>query len=345
MNGPVVAPAVPAKPKRRFWRWVLIIFSVIGILAVIGLISLIIMLAGSAKNVGLGQKASVRTAVMGLSAGAPMMAAYDSAESAGGSGASYSYASKGGGMMDNYAPPEPYYPNGGQTAAEVDQKIIKNGSLQLVVASVTDAAAKITAATTAKGGYVQNSSSSERSDGRHNGNITVRIPSKDFESLMSEIKALALSVKNETASGQDVTEQYTDLEAQLRNAMAQETTYLAVLDKAKTVEDILKVQQYLGQVRGTIESLQGRLKYLENVTSYSTVNIYLEEEPTIQVPTKEFRPMTELKSAVRALVDSFQKLSVSLIWAVVLGGGLLLPFALLALIVVLIVKLAKRKKK
>ena len=344
MNPPTAAPA--PKPKPRFWRWVLIGFSVIGVLAVIGLVSLFALLAGSAQHAATVSQSNVRT--MALKA-APMMApSYDAAESAGGNaGVSYSYAANGGTAGgDMMMPPEPApVQTAGPTAAEVDQKIIKDGSLQLTVRDVGDTLAKITAMAAGRGGYVQNSSASEREDGTHYGQIAVRVPAKDFDQAMAEIKTYALVVKNETATGQDVTEQYTDLEAQLRNAQAQEKTYLAVLDKAKTVEDILKVQQYLSQVRGTIESLQGRIQYLTNVTSYSTISVYLEEEPVIKVPTKEFRPLTELKAAVQALIDSLQKLAVSAIWAVVLGGGLLLPFVLLVLLVVWIVLRVLRRRR
>ncbi len=240
--------------------------------------------------------------------------------------------------------PRPDYPTAGQTAAEVDQKIIKNGYLQLVVGNVGESIAKITALAGQKGGFVQNSSVTERSDGTHYGQITVRVPSKDFEGAMSEIKSLATVVRNESSTGQDVTEQFTDLEAQLRNAQAQERTYLAVLDKAKTVEDILNVQGRLGQIRGVIESLQGRLKYLENVTSYSTINANLEEEPVVRLPTKEFRPLAAVKEAAQTLVEAAQQTLISLIWIVIVGGGLLLPFGLLALIVVYIVKKLRRPR-
>ena len=90
-------------------------------------------------------------------------------------------------------------------------------------------------------------------------------------------------------TGQDVTEQYTDLEAQLRNAKAQEEVYLEILKQAKTVEDILLVQDRLGNIRAVIEGLEGRIKYLENATSYSTITVSLQEEPVVRAPTKEFR--------------------------------------------------------
>jgi hypothetical protein len=229
-------------------------------------------------------------------------------------------------MMPYPEPPQ----TAGETAAEVDQKIIKNGYLRLVVDDVDASADKVSSMAERRGGFVQNSSVTERPDGTKEGSVTVRVPAAEFEAAMSETKALANLVRNENKSGQDVTEQYTDLQAQLRNAKAQEETYLAILKQAKTVEDTLLVQDRLAQVRGVIESLEGRLKYLSNVTSYSTINVTLEEEAAVRAPTKEFRLGAIVKEAVQTLVNVFQQLVVGLVWFVIVWGGVLLPVGLLA---------------
>lgn len=233
----------------------------------------------------------------------------------------------------------------GSTAAEVDQKIIKTGYLDITVEAVNEVVAKITALTTGKGGYTQDSSVSEREDGTKFGNITVRVPVAEFENTMVEIKKFAIVVDTESANGQDVTEEYTDLAARLKNAQAQEVIYLEILNKAETVEDILAVQSYLGNIREQIETLQGRIKYLENKTGYSTISVSLSEESTIRIPSKEFRPWSAIKEAAQSLVVLFQGLVITIIWLVILGGGLLLPIALVVwLIVKLIKKLAKNRR-
>lgn len=227
----------------------------------------------------------------------------------------------------------------GETAAEVDQKIIKTGYLSLAVEHAEEAASALSALATGLGGYVQNSSLEERADGTKFGSVTIRIPSKRFEDAMTEAKKLATQVKSENVGGQDVTEQFTDLEAQLRNAKAQELEYLNILKKAQTVQDILSVQSYLGGVRSQIESLQGRLKYLENQTSYATLSVALSEDARVTVPGRDFRPLNDLKTAAQALVVVFQSLVTWIIWFVVIGGGVLIP---LALVVWALVALAKR---
>lgn len=231
----------------------------------------------------------------------------------------------------------------GETAAEVDQKIIKTGYLDLVIDFVDETVTKITGLAAGKGGFTQETSVYEREDGTKYGTITIRVPAAEFENTMAEIKKLAVAINSETASGQDVTEEYTDLEARLRNAKAQEAEYLDILKKATTVTDILAVQSYLGEAREEIETLQGRVQYLKNLTSYSTITISLSEDPTIKIPTKEFRPWSTIKEAGRALVAVGQNLIVTGIWLVVLGGGILLPIVVVIIFLAWIAKKLWRK--
>ncbi len=231
----------------------------------------------------------------------------------------------------------------GATAAEVDQKIIKTGYLSLSVEHADAAASSLAALATGMGGYVQNSSLEERTDGTKFGSVVIRIPSARFDDALAESKKLATQVKSENVGGQDVTEQYTDLEAQLRNAKAQETEYLNILKKAQNVQDILSVQSYLGGVRSQIESLQGRLKYLGNQTSYATLSVSLSEDARVTVPGRDFRPLNDLKTAAQTLVAVFQGLATWLIWFAVIGGGTLIPLALLVWGVVVILKRRNRR--
>lgn len=231
----------------------------------------------------------------------------------------------------------------GLTAAEVDQKVIKTGYLDLQVGDVAESTSKIIAYTTGHGGFTQDSETNEREDGSHYGNITVRLPSDTFESAMDEIASYATLVQTRSSQGQDVTEQYADLEARLSNAEAQEQEYLKILQQATSVEDILNVQQYLGQVRQEIESYQGQIKYLSNQTSYSTISISLSEASSVHLPTKAFRPLDIIKDAVQGLGAIGQGVVEGVIYLVIIGGGILLPIGLIAWGVV--TALRRRHKK
>lgn len=285
-------------------------------------------------TVAVSPRAGGVTQSSGVALGMPSFAAPEIASDT-------SYATKG---MMPIVPPSPS-PTGGQTAAEADQKIIKTASLDLAVTSVDETIAKITALATGKGGYVQSSSANERDDGTKFGSITIRVPSTVFESTGIEIKKLATLVKSETASGQDVTEQYTDLQAQLRNAQAQEQEYLNILKKAQTVQDILNVQQYLSNIRGTIESLQGRIKYFSNLTSYSTFAITLSEDTVVKAPSQGFRPLEDARAAVQSLIVLGEALVSWLIWIVVVGGGILIPIALVVYLLYRLVRHFTRKSR
>ncbi len=241
-------------------------------------------------------------------------------------------------------PPE-FEPTAGLTAAEVDQKIIKTGYLDLEVEDVSETSGKMSTLASSKGGFVQDSSVSEREDGTHYGSLTVRVPSAEFETTITEIKSYALVVTTESAQGQDVTEQFTDLEAQLRNAKAQEAEFLKILTRATTVEEILQVQSYLSTVRYTIESLEGRLQYIENRTSYSTISIELSEEPTIRIPTKDFRFGTIVREAGQALIAIGQLLATSLVWFVIVGGGILVPIGLFIWVAVKIIRSVRNRNR
>ncbi|OGL66978.1 hypothetical protein A2856_00580 [Candidatus Uhrbacteria bacterium RIFCSPHIGHO2_01_FULL_63_20] len=248
-------------------------------------------------------------------------------------------------MTGIIAPFPPEAPSGGQTAAEVDQRLVKTASLSLVVDDVAESATQAGVIASGKGGFVQDSSVSEREDGTHFGSVTVRVPVDQFESALSELKKLATLVKSETAGAQDVTEQYTDLQARLKNARAQETALLDILRRASSVEDILAVQRELSNVRYLIESLEGQIKYLANATSYSTISAYLSEEPSVKIPTKEFRPFSTAREALQALVALAQNLADALIWVAILGVGTLVPLGLVLWIVVsLAMRLVDRMK-
>jgi hypothetical protein len=315
------------------WPWYVWAAGAVVLLAVISAASLFTARSGISGQKTVSQLAMRSSGISATGLAAPSMMAEDYAVS--NDGGSYTKSS------DEMAIGRPVpAPSAGATAAEVDQKIIKTASLDLQVTDVPEAARNAVTLATERGGFVQESSVSENGAGRKFGSVTVRVPSEKFDSLLVALRGLALVVRNESVAGQDVTEQYTDLAARLKNAKAQEATYLAVLAQAKSVEDILKVQNYLGNIRETIERYEGQLKYLENRTSLSTVSVSFSEEPAVPVPGKEFRPATAVQEAWRTLVALAQALLIFLIWFAIIGGAFLLP---LVLIIWLIVWLVRRK--
>lgn len=214
-------------------------------------------------------------------------------------------------------------------AAEIEQKIIKTGDLSLIVLDVEKSADVVKALATDKGGYVQSSSVSEHEDGTLSGYVIIRVPADQFDTSIETLKAEALVVEEEFISTQDVTEQYIDLSARLKNAQVQETRYVEILDVATTVEEILQIENALANVRSTIESLTGQIQYLDSQTDFSTITVNLDEEPVITIGGKEFRPGTTIKLAAQAVVSLAQWLMEAIIWIVIVGVGVGVPLVLI----------------
>jgi len=178
------------------------------------------------------------------------------------------------GVIVETPPPSPV--NGGDQYIDADRMIIRTANMQLVVDDVRDTIDKITQLAQDRKGYVVNSSSWKEGE-RVVGQITVRVPSADFDYAMSILRSLAVEVNSEATSSQDVTEEYVDLEATLRNLEATEAQLLKLFDKAEKVEDILGIQRELSRVQQDIERTKGRMQYLERTSTMSLIQVLLEQ--------------------------------------------------------------------
>jgi hypothetical protein len=103
--------------------------------------------------------------------------------------------------------------------------------------------------------------------------MTVRIPADRFDAFVADLEKGVSKFDNKSITATDVTEEFIDISQRLRVKKEAEERYIALLAKAKSVHDVLETEQYLGQVRAEIESLEGRLKYLQNRIGFSTLNI------------------------------------------------------------------------
>ncbi|MBA7672640.1 hypothetical protein ES703_80824 [subsurface metagenome] len=172
--------------------------------------------------------------------------------------------------------PEPSPVNGRDLSIDTDRMIIRTANMQLVVDDVRDTIDKITELAQGREGYVVNSSSWKEGE-RIVGQITIRVPSSDFDYAMSVLRSMAVEVNSETTSSQDVTEEYVDLEATLRNLEATEVQLLKLMEKAVKVEDILNVQRELSRVQQDVERTKGRMQYLERTSAMSLIQVSLEQ--------------------------------------------------------------------
>jgi hypothetical protein len=204
----------------------------------------------------------------------------------------------------------------------IGPKIIKDATLSLDVkkGSFDQQFQQATQIAGRHGGFVASSQTSE--DRRRSGTIVIRVPADQFEAAVGELKGLG-KVRGQGISGSDVTAQFVDLQARLRNWETQESVLLKLLAKSKSIDDSIKVQRALQDVQLAIEEIRGQLHVLDDQTAFSTISLsMIEAGPVVAPPGKK-------PSLVRAWQHALEGF-VAVIAAVVVGIGYLLPVALLA---------------
>jgi hypothetical protein len=180
------------------------------------------------------------------------------------------------------------------------RKIIRNGSLELLVPDVSQSIDKIGSIVTGVGGFVEKST--QTNSGGHSASVTVRVPAARLDPVIAQIKALATTVDRESVEARDVTREYIDLDARLRNAQAEEAQYLQILKRATTIKDTLDVTEKLADVRGRVEQMQGEMKFLTVQIDMSTLEIQLRAEADAAVAGIHWRPLRQAKIAVSEMV-------------------------------------------
>ena len=175
----------------------------------------------------------------------------------------------------------------GSSLPVIQPKIIKSAVVSIEVAKGTfeESMAKATKTAEAMGGYVSITESYSDADGKlTSGRIIIRVPGEKFNTAIDDIKK-AGELKSIAITGQDVTQEYVDLESRLKNFEAQEKILLGLMDKSTTVTDSIEVQMQLSNVQGEMEVLKGRMNYLDNLVGFSTIDIYI-AEPSVVPPVE-----------------------------------------------------------
>lgn len=161
----------------------------------------------------------------------------------------------------------------------IERKIIRNADLSLETDSPEEVQRRIAAIADSKGGFVvesTQSSSNVKATTRDTVTMTVRVPAEKFNESLDEIRKAASRVIVETVKGEDVTEEFIDIEARLKAKKSLEAQFIEIMKRANSVADALDVQRQLAEVRGEIEKIEGRKRFLENQASLSTIKIRLQ---------------------------------------------------------------------
>ncbi len=160
-----------------------------------------------------------------------------------------------------------------QDASDItERKLIKNGSISFESRNVQKTKIEIEKICKELNAYISNESKNNFGD-RLQYTQTIRIPANKFDELLFKIEPLAISIEDRTINTQDVTEEFIDVEARLKTKKELELRYHEILKQAKTVADIISIEGQIANVRSEIESMEGRMNYLKNQVSFSTLNV------------------------------------------------------------------------
>ena len=258
-------------------------------------------------------------------------------------------AGRGGG--EPAASGEVIYRTGPEQPAPLasERLIIKDGNVRLLVEDTDVAIDGVMQAVGDLGGYVLSSRIWYQAWGEENykyASITIGVPAEEFERAIRRLRALAVRVLDETSTGEDVTDQYVDLQSRLESLQATRARILEFLDQARTVQEALTVNQELAAVEAQIEEVQGRINSLSGRAAFSTITIQLEPELPEIVPTPTptptltptptptatpvpWDPSETFDSASGAITSLYRLAADLLIWIVVVGLPVLVPIGLL----------------
>ncbi|MEO8033289.1 MAG: DUF4349 domain-containing protein [Acidobacteriota bacterium] len=215
--------------------------------------------------------------------------------------------------------------------------IVRTATLSLIVTDAAEAMRALSRQAAQLGGYVTESKQWREND-QLRGSVTMRVPSERFDDMTATVKKSAVRVQSESVSGEDVTQEFSDLGARLRNAEAAEIELRELLtsvrQRTQKAADVLEVYEKLHELRGEIEQIKGRMQYLGQVTAMSTLTVELIPDVLAQpVVEPGWRPSAIARRAVRALVASLQWLAEAAIWLSIY----LLPVAFILALFVFVV--------
>jgi len=231
------------------------------------------------------------------------------------------------------------------SAAKPLRRIIRNAELTVEVENPKGAEQAATAIAERLGGFTVSSELHEYGEvGEHNEvmiQLVLRIPAEQFQQALGQLRALSSHVTSEKITGQDVTEEFIDLEARIRTEKALEAQYLDILKDAKTVKDALDVHAHLAEVREQIEKAEGRRHFLENQTALSTVHLELRKFAP-EISTSGFG----FGSSVRHAGGDLVRVSAGIVTGGIRVIGIMLPIlVMLGLPAYFIVRYISRKRR
>ncbi len=169
---------------------------------------------------------------------------------------------------------------------QIEKKIIRTGNMTLRTKDLAGSRERIDSLALKSGGYISSENFNDH-ENQTGYNISYRIPAEKFDSFLAGIESGGEKIENKSINSNDVTEQYYDVKIRLENERKVEQRYLELLKQARTVKDILDIEEKLGRVRQEIESKEGRLRYLDSQVGYSTLNVFIYQKKDVKYEPEE----------------------------------------------------------
>jgi hypothetical protein len=189
-----------------------------------------------------------------------------------------------GGMMGGMGAAQPGGAPPSNVLASVTRKIIYDAQVELMVDSVDPVAKKVAGLVSEARCYIAEQSVTGSPGSLRSMRWKIRVPVERFDSFVEAIVALGELVRNERTS-QDVTEQYYDIEARIKNKKVEEQTINKILqERSGKLEDVLKIEIELSRVRGEIEQLEGKIRLLENLSTLASLTLNIREREKYAPP-------------------------------------------------------------
>lgn len=222
--------------------------------------------------------------------------------------------------------------------------VIFNAELDITVKKFENARNALEEKAGRYNGYIVQSDSNRYDDNQQSGTMTFRIPQEHFHAFLNDAEGLSVKVNNRRVSGQDVTEEYVDLESRLKSKKAVEARLLEFMKEAQKTDDLLKISSDLAQVQEDIDQIAGRKKFLENQTAYSTVTIILQEN-LVAVPKIDNENLNTWQKIKKQFADNINILLAAGSGIIVFFAGNLPILLIVGIIVAGIIYFVRKKNK
>lgn len=219
------------------------------------------------------------------------------------------------------------------------RRVIRTGEIEIEVEVFDDAARGLMDIAERAGGFMASSSYTD-SGGTPRGAFVLRVPASAFGDVIRQVERLG-KVQRRQVSGQDVTEEFVDLEARVRNLERHEARLLSLVERATKIADLMALEGEIARVRGEIERLTGRLRYLNDRVELATIQVEV-----TQKPKKASGGFWDLEQALERVKAAFLKTirqMIAALEAVVALGAALLPLALVVALAWWLVRRAARR--